>query len=79
MDGTNGFTESVDDVLASISRILGAKGFRYREPANPWEMAIAATTRIRPSLAHSLLGWYPRKAGLVDGLEIYHAAYNASL
>lgn len=79
IDATNEFTESVDDVLANLARIAGAKGFKYREPANLFETAIAVTTRIRPSLARSLLGWHPRKAGLVDGLETYFAAYKAFL
>ena len=31
---TNEFTESVDDVLAMLCKVSGAKGYKYREPAN---------------------------------------------
>ena len=33
-DITNEFTERVDDVLATLCRVSGAKGYKYREPAN---------------------------------------------
>jgi hypothetical protein len=34
--------------------------------------------RIRPYLARTLLGWSPRKAGLIDGMETYYAEWKAS-
>ena len=43
-----------------------------------YEEALATTSLVRPYLARALLGWQPRKAGLVDGLETYYAAYLAS-
>jgi hypothetical protein len=43
-----------------------------------YEKALATTSLVRPYLARALLGWQPRKAGLVDGLETYYAAYLAS-
>ena len=33
-DITNEFTESVDDILATLCKISGAKGYKYREPTN---------------------------------------------
>ena len=33
-DITNEFTERVDDILATLCRVSGAKGYKYREPAN---------------------------------------------
>jgi len=30
----NDFTESVDDVLATLCKVSGAKGYKYREPTN---------------------------------------------
>ena len=42
------------------------------------EEAIATTTLLRPYLARSLVGWSPRKPGLVDGLAVYYAAWKAS-
>jgi len=77
-DITNEFTESVDDVLATLCKVSGAKGYKYREPANPFEEAACSTTRIRPYLARTLLGWSPRKPGFVDGMETYYAAWKAS-
>jgi nucleoside-diphosphate-sugar epimerase len=43
-----------------------------------FEEAMATTATLRPYLARSLLGWQPRKAGLVDGLETYYAAWQAA-
>ncbi len=43
-----------------------------------FEKAIGTTGLARPYLARSLLGWQPRKAGLVDHLEIYYSAWKAS-
>ena len=33
-DITNEFSESVDDILATLCKVSGAKGYKYREPAN---------------------------------------------
>ena len=33
-DVANDFTESVDDILATLSKVSGAKGYKYREPSN---------------------------------------------
>ena len=33
-DITNEFTESVDDVLTTLCKVSGAKGYKYREPTN---------------------------------------------
>ena len=33
-DITNEFTESVDDILTTLCKISGAKGYKYREPTN---------------------------------------------
>jgi len=30
----NDYTESVDDILATLCKVSGAKGYKYREPAN---------------------------------------------
>lgn len=43
-----------------------------------FEEAACSTTRIRPYLARTLLGWSPRKPGFVDGMEVYYAAWKAS-
>ncbi|EJD05188.1 NAD-binding protein [Fomitiporia mediterranea MF3/22] len=77
IDASNSYTESVDDVLENVARVAGAPGWAYREPTNPFEEAIAVTSRLRPSLGRSLLGWVPKKAGLVDGMEIYFNSFKA--
>ncbi|KZT11966.1 NAD(P)-binding protein [Laetiporus sulphureus 93-53] len=77
-DAANG-TESVDDILQKLVGVSGAKGpYEYIQASNPFEKAIGTTGLARPYLARSLLGWQPRKAGLVDHLEIYYSAWKAS-
>jgi nucleoside-diphosphate-sugar epimerase len=77
-DVANDNTESVDDFLGALARLVGAKGYAYTEPSNLYEEALGTTTLIRPYLARALLGWQPRKAGLVDGLSAYYQAYLAA-
>ncbi|KAI0076345.1 NAD(P)-binding protein [Panus rudis PR-1116 ss-1] len=75
----NDLTESVDDILGKLVQVSGAKGpYEYREPSNPFESAITTTCNLRPYLARALLGWQPRKADLMDHLEIYYNAWKAS-
>ncbi|KAI0719254.1 NAD(P)-binding protein [Cerioporus squamosus] len=78
-DAANDVTESTDAVLQRLVEVSGAKGqFRYIEPTNLFEVALSTTTILRPYLAHALLGWRPRKAGLLDHLELYYKAWQAS-
>ncbi|KAF9789774.1 NAD(P)-binding protein [Thelephora terrestris] len=77
-DIANEFTKSVEDILATLSKVSGAKGYKFREPTNPFEKAACTTTRIRPYLVRTLLGWNPRKPGFVEGMENYYAAWKAS-
>ncbi|KAF4598957.1 hypothetical protein EYR38_007370 [Pleurotus pulmonarius] len=78
-DAANDFTESVDDLMHRLTEVSGARcPYEYVQPSNLFEAAIGTTVLCRPSLARALLGWVPRKAGLVDGLGIYYAAWSAS-
>ncbi|KAF7332936.1 NAD(P)-binding protein [Mycena venus] len=78
-DAANSQTESVDELLQKLVQISGAKGpYEYRKPENLYEEAIQATTLVRPYLANALLGWSPKKPGLVESLDIYYAAWRAS-
>lgn len=43
-----------------------------------FQSAIATTSLLRPYLARSLLGWHPKKAGLIEGLETYYNAWKAA-
>ncbi|KAL4243983.1 NAD(P)-binding domain superfamily protein [Abortiporus biennis] len=76
--GANDVTESVDDILRKLVDITGAAGFEFVEPTNVFERALTTTSLVRPYLARSLLGWRPVKAGLVDHLEIYYKAWEAT-
>ncbi|KAL0950134.1 hypothetical protein HGRIS_010130 [Hohenbuehelia grisea] len=78
-DGSNNSSESVDDLLQRLIVVSNAKGaYEYVQPSNPFESAITTTAIIRPYLARALLGWIPRKPSLVDGLDVYYAAFLAS-
>ena len=46
--------------------------------ATVFEVALTTTSIVRPYLARALLGWRPRKAGLLDHLEIYYKSWQAS-
>ncbi|CCA75649.1 hypothetical protein PIIN_09639 [Serendipita indica DSM 11827] len=71
--------ESVDGFLYSFAHLMGLShsDVSYRAPANPLEGAMSVTTKLRPTLARSLLGWEPRKASLTDGMAAYFEAWKA--
>lgn len=75
----NPATERWTDILDAVTRASGAKGWRLRTPKDsvPMEVAWASTTLVRPTLAHSLTGWTPRKLNLVDGMDLYWASFVA--
>ncbi|KAI0368592.1 NAD(P)-binding protein [Pilatotrama ljubarskyi] len=78
-DGTNDVNESTDAFLQRLVEVSGAKGpYEYTAPSNPFEVALSTTSILRPYLGRALLGWRPRKAGLIDHLEIYYKAWQAS-
>lgn len=74
----NGQSERWTDVLDAVKRVSGASEYRLRAPGEiSAESAWASTTQLRPTLAHALTGWTPRKLGLVDGMDAYWAAFKA--
>ncbi|TFY81028.1 hypothetical protein EWM64_g2981 [Hericium alpestre] len=78
-DAATSQSESTDDFLQKLVEISGAKGpYEYVEPSTLYESAISASSIVRPHLARDLLGWQPRKAGLVDGLQTWYRAWQAS-
>ncbi|KAF9492754.1 hypothetical protein BDN71DRAFT_1489922 [Pleurotus eryngii] len=91
-DAANDFTESVDDHMQRLTEISDAQSpYEYIQSSTHeqnfflitqglvvFETAIGTTVLCRPYLARALLNWKPRKAGLVDGLVIYYAAWAAS-
>ncbi|KAJ7206251.1 hypothetical protein GGX14DRAFT_457421 [Mycena pura] len=78
-DASNPNFVSVDELLQRVVEISGAKGpYEYKKPSNLFEEAIAASGLNRAYLATSLLGWSPKKPGLIEGLDVYYAAWLAS-
>jgi hypothetical protein len=43
-----------------------------------YDTAWVSTLHARPSLGAALVGWTPKKMGLVDGMDVYWASYLAS-
>jgi len=80
IDASNENTESVDGILYAFAQYVGIpfEKVKYRAPANPLEAAMAASSKLRPTLARSLLGWEPRKASFTDGIATYYEAYKAA-
>ncbi|EGO19212.1 hypothetical protein SERLADRAFT_479581 [Serpula lacrymans var. lacrymans S7.9] len=79
IDASNDYTESVDDVLQRLVEVSGAEGpYEFVTPSNLFESALATTTLLRPYLAKTLLGWQQKKPGLLEGLPMYYAAWQAS-
>lgn len=91
--GSNLQAERLTDVLDAVVRVSGAKGYKLQvgdggeSPTTlrkaltdligydkPW----ASTLNARPSLGPALTGWQPKKLSLVDGMDLYWAAYVAS-
>jgi len=77
-DVANDFSESTDDVLQKLVEVSGATSYEYLEPTNAFETALSTSQIVHPYLAKALLGWQPRKGGLVDYLPIYYNAWKAS-
>ncbi|KAL7420066.1 hypothetical protein Q5752_005031 [Cryptotrichosporon argae] len=77
--GANPQSERPTDFIDAATHLAGVLTYTIRPPAIAFEAAWASTTRMRPTLAQALTGWVPRKLGVVDGIDIYWAAYMASL
>jgi len=74
-DVANPTAESVDAILAAIVKVSGCAGYKYRAPTNVFEVALTTDAVTRPSLGRALVGWVPKKIGLVDGMAIYWKAW----
>ncbi|GAA97037.1 uncharacterized protein L969DRAFT_19907 [Mixia osmundae IAM 14324] len=74
-DGTNDYSVGVADFLQVLQRTSKAEGeVEYQKPSNAFESALASSAVLRPHLGRVLLGWHPKKASLVDGIDVYYAA-----
>jgi len=77
-DAANSQSESVDDILATLARVSGCKGYSFKAPSNTFELAMTTTCFSRPTLGRALMGWAPKKFGLVDGMQVYYNTWLAS-
>lgn len=76
-DATREHSESVDLLLLRMTEVSSAERYEYKKPTNLLEEALSATIIARPTLARTMLGWESHKPDLVDGLEMYYAAWKA--
>jgi nucleoside-diphosphate-sugar epimerase len=79
-DCSNDRSESVDGILYAFAAHVGIPfdKIKYRPTENGLEEAMAGTSKLRPTLARSLLGWEPRKASFTDGIATYYEAFKAA-
>ncbi|KAK8847476.1 hypothetical protein IAR55_005334 [Kwoniella newhampshirensis] len=75
---SNPATERLTDILDAAVRVSGCKGYKDKGASNAWDKAWVSTALIKPSLGYALTGWVPRKMSLVDGMDIYWAAWFAN-
>ena len=75
---SNPQSERVTDILDAVARVSGAKGWEAKEASSGVEKAWVSTLNSRPSLLGAVTGWRPKKLSLVDGMDLYWAAYVAS-
>lgn len=80
LDASNEQTESVDGILNTFAAHVGIplEKVSYRPAETLLDEALVATTRVRPTLARSLLGWAPRKMSMMDGIATYYASFLAA-
>ncbi|CAG8720688.1 2270_t:CDS:2, partial [Scutellospora calospora] len=68
----NNSTESMGDVLTAVARVTEFKGeIKFREPITDFEIAMTNTGIFTNRKSQTLLGWYQKKLGFVDGIETW--------
>ncbi|KIR68452.1 hypothetical protein I312_100465 [Cryptococcus bacillisporus CA1280] len=70
--------ESLKEILDSVVRVTGLKGYKAKEATDPYEKFWVSTLLARPSLGTALTGWRPKRLPLTDGMDIYWHSYVAS-
>jgi nucleoside-diphosphate-sugar epimerase len=75
-----GQSESMQEVFDALARAVDYKGEvkLVRHGDNAFAEAMSTTGNINSGRAKALLGWSPKRAGLVDGMDVYAAAFTAS-
>jgi nucleoside-diphosphate-sugar epimerase len=71
-------TERLTDILDALVRVSGVKGYKLKDASNPFEGAWVSTLNAHPSLLTALTGWRPKRLSIVDGIDLYWAAFVAS-
>lgn len=81
LDVANPSTESIDALLSHLCAYVGkpADAWEYREAKSPLDEALIRTVIVRSPRAQSLLGWYPTKLSLIDGLPRYFETFKSYL
>lgn len=75
---SNPQSERLTDILDAVVRVSGAKGWTAKEASSGVEKAWVSTLNSHPSLLTAVTGWRPKKLSLVDGMDLYWAAFVAS-
>jgi nucleoside-diphosphate-sugar epimerase len=73
-------SESMQEIFDALARAVCFKGDVKLIGAgdNAFAEAMSTTGNINSGRAKALLGWSPKRVGLVDGMNVYAAAYTAS-
>ncbi|KAF2428325.1 NAD(P)-binding protein [Tothia fuscella] len=75
-----GQSESMQDILDALARAVGYKGEVKLIGSNgdSFEEAMSVSANIDAGRAKTLLEWQPKRAGLVDGMDVYAHAFMAT-
>lgn len=74
-------SEGMQDVFNALAKAVGYKGKveLVGSGDNLFALAMSASANNRSDRAKSILGWTPKRAGFVDGMDVYAAAFAAHL
>jgi len=74
-----GQSESMQDIFDALARVVGFAGevLLVGVGDNAFAEAMSTSGNFNAGRAKTLLGWVPKRAGLVDGMEIYAMAFAA--
>lgn len=76
-DAINSASESVEDILSTIGRLLDVKhGYVAPVQGSIYE-GMDTQVWSKPSLGRALVGWEPKKASFVSGIKTYYEAWKA--
>jgi nucleoside-diphosphate-sugar epimerase len=75
-----GQSENMQDIFDALARAVGFKGELklVGTGGDPFAEAMSTTGNNNAGRAKSLLGWQPKRASFVDGMEVYARAFVSS-